>query len=90
MNRQNYRDGYTDRRVEREPKVSFLALVFFLIGALPLYSYFQGPRDRGNAATTSFPLDPLWKFAVMGVVVAGTIELVGFFEHYGLTRSVGM
>jgi hypothetical protein len=90
MNRQNYRDGHTDRRVGGEPKVSFLALVFLLIGAVHLYSYFQGSRDRGNTAAASFPLDPLLKFAVMGVVVAGTIELVEFFERHGLTRSVGM
>ncbi len=87
MQRQNYRDSYTDRRFEREPKVSFLALVFFLIGALPLYSHFQ--TSRGRVLSFS-PFDPLLKVAVMGTIVAGTIELIGFLEHHRLTASIGM
>jgi hypothetical protein len=48
-------------------------------------------RGRENpAVASSFPFDPLLKVAVMGMVVAGTIELVGFLEHHGLSVSFGM
>jgi hypothetical protein len=61
-----------------EQKVSLLALIFFLMGALPLYSYFQALAQPSSLALTAFKSHPLVQMTILGLAVAGVFELVSY------------
>jgi uncharacterized membrane protein len=61
-----------------EQKVSLLALIFFLMGALPLYSYFQALAQPSGSALTALNSHPLVRVTILGLAVAGAFELVTY------------
>ena len=61
-----------------EQKVSLLALIFFLMGALPLYSYFQALAQPSGSALTALNSHPLVRMSILGLAVVGAFELVSY------------
>lgn len=90
MEKQNYQDRI--HRVEKTPKVSFLALLFFLLGLLPLYNYFRVPSPQNSLINSAIAVTTpsLLKLLTTGALVAGSFEVFNFLHHHKISVSIGL
>lgn len=62
---------------KKEPKLNFLALVFFMMGALPLYVQFQGGNNESHTQTGR-DKNRLFKITLLAVIVGAILEMLIF------------
>ncbi|ACK72792.1 hypothetical protein PCC7424_4428 [Gloeothece citriformis PCC 7424] len=62
---------------KKEPKLNLLALVFFMMGALPLYVQFQGGNNEGHIESGR-DKNRLFKITLLAVLVGATLEMFVF------------